>query len=64
MPTVDSLMGRTGDVGEGVERLEGQEILDGILRGSDDAEPLCDMEVVYLWSALYKWEVHLLARPL
>jgi len=48
---VDVLVGGAEGVGEGIQGLEGQEVLDGILRGRDDAESLGEVQVVLEVSA-------------
>ncbi len=44
--TVDTLVGRAKDEGEGVQGLEGHEVLEGKLGHSHAAQPLGKMEIV------------------
>lgn len=46
MVAIYLFMRRVEDVGEGIEILESQEILNGHLGCCDDSESLCEMEII------------------
>ncbi len=57
VPAVDLLVGGLEEVDRGVERLEGEEVLEGPLRDGDEADSFCQVEVVYGNVSLVKTEI-------
>ena len=50
MVLVDVLVGGAEGVGEGIQGLEGQEVLNGVLGCRDDAQSLGEVQIVLGWS--------------